>query len=60
MPEQSTNSSKEEEEEDIISNAIGEFGRWQLLLTFILSLVNIPCTWHIFMPTFHAREREYV
>ncbi|XP_019762467.1 organic cation transporter protein isoform X2 [Dendroctonus ponderosae] len=60
MPEQSTNSSKEEEEEDIISNAIGEFGRWQLLLTFILSLVNIPCTWHIFVPTFHARERDYV
>ncbi|CAG9773021.1 unnamed protein product [Ceutorhynchus assimilis] len=58
MPEPSRTSS-EEEEEDIISNAIGEFGRWQLLLTFILSLVNIPCTWHIFAPTFHAREREY-
>ncbi|XP_066252580.1 organic cation transporter protein-like isoform X3 [Euwallacea similis] len=60
MPERSKSSSSEEEEEDIVSNAIGEFGRWQLLLTFLLSLVNIPCTWHIFVPTFHARHRDYV
>ncbi|KAL1509462.1 hypothetical protein ABEB36_004191 [Hypothenemus hampei] len=61
MPERSTNSStSEEQEEDVISSAIGEFGRWQLLLTFILSLVNIPCTWHIFVPTFHARERDFL
>ncbi|XP_076258162.1 organic cation transporter protein-like isoform X1 [Rhynchophorus ferrugineus] len=46
-------------DEDIISKSIGDFGRWQLLLTFILSLVNIPCTWHIFAPTFHAREHTY-
>lgn len=46
-----------DEEEDIVSTAIGEFGRWQLLMTFLLSLFNIPCTWHIFAPTFHAAER---
>jgi MFS family permease len=47
-----------EDEEDVVSTAIGEFGRWQLLMTFLLSLFNIPCTWHIFVPTFHAAERE--
>ncbi|KAJ8921481.1 hypothetical protein NQ315_003099 [Exocentrus adspersus] len=47
-----------EEEEDIISKAIGEFGKWQLLVTFLLSLFNVPCTWHIFAPTFHSAERD--
>lgn len=42
------------EESDHICDAIGGFGRWQLKLTFLLSLVNIPCTWHIFVPTFQA------
>lgn len=46
------------DEEDVVSAAIGEFGRWQLLMTFLLSLFNIPCTWHIFAPTFHAAERD--
>ncbi|CAH2011448.1 unnamed protein product [Acanthoscelides obtectus] len=47
-----------DEEDDVISNAIGEFGKWQLLHTFLLSLFNVPCTWHIFAPTFHAAERD--
>ncbi|XP_034253034.1 organic cation transporter protein-like isoform X2 [Thrips palmi] len=42
------------EESDHICDAIGGFGRWQLKLTFLLSLVNIPCTWHIFVPTFQV------
>ncbi|XP_023018832.2 organic cation transporter protein isoform X2 [Leptinotarsa decemlineata] len=46
------------EEDDIISTSIGNFGKWQLLHTFLLSLFNIPCTWHIFVPTFHAAERD--
>lgn len=47
----------DDEENDIISKVIGEFGRWQLKHTFLLSLFNIPCTWHIFVPTFHSAER---
>ncbi|KAG5894036.1 hypothetical protein JTB14_037882 [Gonioctena quinquepunctata] len=46
------------EEEDIISASIGDFGKWQLMHTFLLSLFNIPCTWHIFAPTFHSAERD--
>lgn len=52
------NQRDEDEEVDVISKAIGEYGRWQLQLTFILSLFNIPCTWHIFAPNFQAAERE--
>lgn len=46
-------------EDDPISTAIGEYGRWQLLITFLLSLFNIPCTWHIFVPTFSAAARDF-
>lgn len=49
---------KKKEDDDLISSAIGDYGKWQLYLTFALSLVNIPCTWHIFVPTFHAASQE--
>lgn len=49
----------EEEEDDVISKAIGTFGKWQLQLTFFLSLFNIPCTWHIYSMTFQAPEVEF-
>lgn len=48
----------DEEDADIISTSVGEYGRWQLQLTFLLSLFNVPCTFHIFAPTFHAAERD--
>lgn len=50
---------QEEEEDDPISQAVGEFGRWQLQLTFFLSLFNIPCTWHIFAPTFQQVSTDF-
>lgn len=49
----------EEEEDDPISKAVGKFGRWQLQMTFFLSLFNIPCTWHIFAPTFQSLPTDY-
>ncbi|KAE8750372.1 hypothetical protein FOCC_FOCC002931, partial [Frankliniella occidentalis] len=47
-----------DDSDDQICQAVGSFGRWQLKLTFLLSLVNIPCTWHIFVPTFQAVSPE--
>lgn len=44
---------------DPISQSIGDFGRWQFLLTFLLSLVNFPCTFHIFSPTFEGASRNF-
>lgn len=48
-----------DEKKDVISKSIGDFGRWQLQLTFLLSLFNLPCTWHIYAMTFQAPEVEF-
>lgn len=32
---------------DVISSLIGQFGRWQLLMTILLSLFQVPNTFHI-------------
>lgn len=42
----------------IISQAIGDYGRWQFILTLLLAFCNIPSTFHIFVPTFHARALD--
>lgn len=42
----------EDDEEDPIADLIGNYGPWQLKLTFLLSLCSFPCTFHIFSPTF--------
>lgn len=47
------------DKQDVISKSIGDFGRWQLQLTFLLSLFNLPCTWHIYAMTFQAPEVEF-
>ncbi|VVC43030.1 Hypothetical protein CINCED_3A022033 [Cinara cedri] len=44
---------------DPVSLAIGEFGRWQALLTLILSLLNLPCTWHIYVLTFQGADTDF-
>lgn len=46
-------------EEDPISVAVGEYGRWQLLMTFLLALFSFPCTFHIFAPTFTGAASPY-
>ncbi|KAG8223271.1 hypothetical protein J437_LFUL001548 [Ladona fulva] len=49
----------EDEEFDAVTDAIGAFGRWQLRLTFLLSLLNCPCTWHIFALTFQSLQGDF-
>ncbi|XP_014283802.1 organic cation transporter protein [Halyomorpha halys] len=51
-------SSDKETRRDPLIECIGEFGRWQLLMTFLLSMVNLPCTFHLYAPTFLAAEPE--
>ncbi|XP_049872459.1 organic cation transporter protein-like isoform X2 [Pectinophora gossypiella] len=48
-----------EEDPDVVSQAIGDYGRWQLLITFLLSMFSFPCTFHIYLPTFTARETKF-
>lgn len=45
--------------EDVINSAIGDFGKWQFQLTLFLSLLNIPCTWHIFALTFQGASQDF-
>ncbi|XP_073985223.1 organic cation transporter protein-like [Rhodnius prolixus] len=44
---------------DLISRCIGEYGKWQFLLTFLLSLLNFPCTFQIYSTTFEAAEGDF-
>lgn len=44
---------------DIVSTVIGNYGRWQLLMTFLLSLFSLPCTFHIYLPTFTAMSTKF-
>lgn len=44
---------------DPVSTAIGEFGRWQAMLTILLSLLNLPCTWHIYVLTFQGADTDF-
>ncbi|XP_050674807.1 organic cation transporter protein-like isoform X2 [Leptidea sinapis] len=45
--------------EDVVSKIIGEYGRWQLLMTALLSLFSFPCTFHIYLPTFTAYATKF-
>ncbi|CAH1636438.1 unnamed protein product [Spodoptera littoralis] len=66
IPAQGTNKEKthavsptEDEGPDVVADVIGKFGRWQLLMTFLLSLFSLPCTFHIYLPTFTAKATKF-
>ncbi|XP_011189596.2 organic cation transporter protein isoform X1 [Zeugodacus cucurbitae] len=44
---------------DVISNFIGHHGRWQLIWTFLLTLFQIPPTFHLFVYTFQTIAKDY-
>jgi hypothetical protein len=44
-----------DEEIDVIGELIGEYGKWQFMMTFLLSLFQVPNTFHIYSPTFQVR-----
>jgi hypothetical protein len=43
-----------DEENDVIGSLIGEYGKWQFVMTFLLSLFQVPNTFHIYSPTFQV------
>ncbi|XP_013173238.1 PREDICTED: organic cation transporter protein-like [Papilio xuthus] len=47
------------EPEDVVSTVIGNYGRWQLLMTFLLAMFSFPCTFHIYLPTFTAKSTKF-
>ncbi|XP_041980007.1 organic cation transporter protein-like isoform X2 [Aricia agestis] len=46
-------------EQDVVSKIIGDYGPWQLMITFLLSLFSFPCTFHIYLPTFTATQTKF-
>ncbi|XP_055601971.1 organic cation transporter protein isoform X2 [Uranotaenia lowii] len=48
-----------DEERDIIGDLIGDYGKWQFVMTFLLSLFQVPNTFHIYSPTFQAVEKGH-
>ncbi|CAK1585492.1 unnamed protein product [Parnassius mnemosyne] len=48
-----------EDEADVVSSVIGDYGRWQLLMTFLLAMFSFPCTFHIYLPTFTVKSTKF-
>ncbi|CAG5027932.1 unnamed protein product [Parnassius apollo] len=49
----------EEDEADVVSSVIGDYGRWQLLMTFLLAMFSLPCTFLIYLPTFTVKSTKF-
>ncbi|XP_052740874.1 solute carrier family 22 member 5 isoform X2 [Bicyclus anynana] len=47
------------EEKDAVSTIIGNYGRWQLMMTLILPLFALPSTFHIYLPTFTTKLTDF-
>lgn len=47
---------KHDDECDIIGRLIGDYGRWQFIMTLLLALFQVPNTFHIYSPTFQVSE----
>lgn len=57
--EKHQDSNEDSGDKDVVSSIIGDYGRWQLLMTFLLSLFSFPCTFHIYLPTFTAKVTKF-
>lgn len=44
-----------DDECDSIGDLIGHYGKWQFMMTLLLSLFQVPNTFHIFSPTFQVK-----
>lgn len=44
----------EDNESDVIGDLMGRFGKWQLIMTLLLSLFQVPNTFHITSPVYQV------
>lgn len=47
------------EETDVIGDLVGHFGKWQFLMTILLSLFQVPNTFHISSPVYQAANKNF-
>uniref|UniRef100_A0A1A9VAY2 Major facilitator superfamily (MFS) profile domain-containing protein n=1 Tax=Glossina austeni TaxID=7395 RepID=A0A1A9VAY2_GLOAU len=48
-----------DDETDVIGVLIGHFGKWQFLMTMLLSLFQVPNTFHISSSVYQAANKEF-
>lgn len=49
-----------DDECDAIGDLIGHYGKWQFVMTILLSLFQVPNTFHIFSPTFQVSADNFL
>lgn len=49
----------EDNESDVIGDLMGRFGKWQLIMTLLLSLFQVPNTFHIISPVYQVNFYRY-
>ncbi|KAH8360242.1 hypothetical protein KR093_011454, partial [Drosophila rubida] len=49
----------DEDETDVIGDLMGHYGKWQLLMTVLLSLFQVPNTFHISSSVYQAANKEF-
>lgn len=47
------------DETDVIGDLVGHFGKWQFLMTMLLSLFQIPNTFHISSPVYQVSRKHF-
>ncbi|XP_068157095.1 organic cation transporter protein isoform X1 [Drosophila tropicalis] len=52
-------SADDEDETDVIGDLIGHYGKWQLVMTVLLSLFQIPNTFHISSSVYQAANKDF-
>ncbi|CAD6996408.1 organic cation transporter protein isoform X2 [Ceratitis capitata] len=52
-------SSNGDDETDVIGDLVGHFGKWQCLMTMLLSLFQVPNTFHISSPVYQAISKNF-
>lgn len=57
--EPGTGPADDEDETDVIGDLMGHYGKWQLLMTVLLSLFQVPNTFHISSSVYQAANKEF-
>ncbi|XP_030376159.1 organic cation transporter protein isoform X2 [Scaptodrosophila lebanonensis] len=49
----------DEDETDVIGDLMGHYGKWQLIMTVLLSLFQVPNTFHISSSVYQAANKDF-
>lgn len=56
---QASGKADDEDETDVIGDLMGHYGKWQLLMTVLLSLFQVPNTFHISSSIYQAANKDF-